>query len=235
MQPATSRVNASPTAPPGTAAAGGEAAPTPATPTAPAPAADTTATDRAAGPLTAAQIKAISHARHQGRKITRAAGVAAFSGWTMAFFSFITLLTGLFSVVSLLLGVGLAAVAYFELRGSKRLRGLDDTAPLQLGFNQVALAGLVILYCSWGMLHALFGPSPYDSYIAAGGETAKMIEPIDQMNRAFVSAFYAMLLCISVIAQGCTALYYFTRRRHMIAYLKNTPDSVIEMLRVVAH
>ena len=55
------------------------------------------------------------------------------------------------------------------------------------------------------------------------------------MNRAILSAFYAMLLCISVIAQGCTAWYYFTRRRHLTAYLKNTPDWVIEMLRVAAH
>ena len=207
----------------------------PATTTAaPAQSADTTATDQAAGGCTPAQLEAISHARRQGRKITRAAGVAAFSGWTMAFFAFITLLTGLFSIVSLLLGVGLAVVAYFELRGSRRLRGLDDAAPFQLGFNQLGLGVLVILYCSWGIWHAVAGPSPYESYLAAGGDTAELVKPIDQMNRAILSAFYAMLLCISVIAQGCTAWYYFTRRRHMTAYLKNTPDWVIEMLRVAA-
>ena len=102
-------------------------------------------------------------------------------------------------------------------------------------FNQIGLGVLVTLYCSWGIWHAVAGPGPYDSYLAAGGETAKLVEPIDQMNRAIMSAFYAMLLCVSVIAQGCTALYYFTRRRHMIAYLEKTPDWVIEMLRVAAH
>lgn len=188
-----------------------------------------------AGGLTTAQVEAIAHARRRGRKITRAAGVAAVSGWTMAVFAFITLLTGLFSIVSLLLGAGLGVVAYFELRGSRKLRDLDLTAPVHLGFNQIALGVLIILYCSWGVLQALVGPSPYDSYLAAGGDTARMIEPIDQLNRAIMSGFYAVLLCVSVVAQGCTALYYFTRRRHMIAYLRETPDWVVEMLRVVAH
>jgi len=236
MHPAPNRVDASPTARP-LAPAPGRAAghPTaPATATTPVPSPDTTATDQAPGAFTPAQLEAISHARRQGRRITRAAGIAAVSGWTMAFFAFITILTGLFSIVSLLLGVGLAVVAYFELRGSKGLRGFDVRAPFQLGFNQIALGVLVILYCSWGIWHALTGPSPYDSYLAGGGETAKLVESIDQMNRAFTSAFYAVLIGVSVIAQGCTALYYFTRRRHIIAYLRKTPEWAVEMLRTVA-
>ena len=98
--------------------------------------------------LTGEQLHAISQARWQGRKISRAAGVAAFSGWTMAVFAFITLLSGLFSFVSLMLGVGLSIVSYYELGGSKRLRALDDTAPILLGFNQIALLAIIVLYCS---------------------------------------------------------------------------------------
>ncbi len=236
MHPAPSKVNVSRTARPGAPAPGRAAGhPTaPATATAPVPGADTTATDQAPGAFTPAQLEAISHARRQGRKITRAAGIAAVSGWTMAFFAFVTILTGLFSIVSLLLGAGLAVVAYVELRGSRGLRGFDDTAPFKLGLNQIALGVLVTLYCSWGIWHALTGPSPYDSHLTAGGETARLVESIDQMNRAFTSVFYAILIGVSVIAQGCTALYYFTRRRHIIAYLEKTPEWVIEILRTVA-
>lgn len=183
--------------------------------------------------LTREQLHAIAQARWQGRKISRAARVAAFSGWTMAVFAFITLLSGLFSFVSLMLGVGLSIVSYYELRGSKRLRALDDRAPILLGFNQIALLAIIVLYCSWGIWQAVFGPSPYDSYLAAGGDTAELIEPIYELNRAIMSAFYVFILCISVVIQGCGALYYFTRRRHLVAYLRNTPEWVIGMLRIV--
>ena len=59
-------------------------------------------------------------------------------------------------------------------------------------------------------------------------------EPIYELNRAIMSAFYIFILCVSVVIQGCGALYYFTRRRHVVAYLRNTPEWVIGMLRIVA-
>ena len=187
-----------------------------------------------ANALTAEQFTAIELARRQGRKISRAATVATVSGWTMGFFAFITLLTGFFSIVSLLLGAALAIVASIELRGAKMLRGLDERGPIHLGFNQIGLAIVVVLYCTWGIWYALAGPSPYDSYLAAGGDIAEMMEPIDKMNRALMTAFYVLVLGVSVVAQSCTSLYYFTRRHHLVRYLRQTPEWVVEMLRVVA-
>ena len=180
------------------------------------------------------QLEALAHARRQGRKISRAASVATFSGWTMAVFAFITLFSGLFSLVALLLGIGLTVVAYVELRGAKRMRQLDDTAPRLLGFNQIGLGAMVSLYCCWGIWQAVAGPSPYDSYLAQGGSTAEMIGQIDNLNRAITTAFYAGLLCATVVAQGFAALYYFSRRRHMVRYLSDTPGWVVETLRIAA-
>lgn len=194
---------------------------------------ETAATPQSAA-LTPEQLQVIAQARQQGRKVNRAAGVATFSGWTMAVFAFITLLTGLFSIVSLLLGVGLGVVAYVELRGARRLRAFDDTAPFHLGYNQLFLGALICLYCIYGIWKAVAGPSPYDSYLAAGGSTAEMIEPIDNLNRAIMAAFYGLLLCGSAAAQGFGALYYFTRRRHVRDFVTKTPEWVIDMLRVVA-
>ena len=195
---------------------------------------DAVAAQPETGALTPPQLQAIVHARRKGRKIDRAAAVAAFSGWTMAFFALITLLSGLFSLISLLLGLGLSVVAYIELRGSKRLKRLDDTAPRLLGFNQLALGAIVVLYCSWGLWQAVAGPGPYDSYLAAGGDTAELMEPIDRLHRAITSLFYTGLICVSVVAQGFASLYYFSRRRHMLEYVRNTPDWVVETLRLVA-
>jgi len=188
--------------------------------------------------LTPEQLQAIGEARQRGRKITRATSVATISGWSMAVFAFMTLfiwlISGDFSLVALLLGIGLAVVAYVELRGAKRLRQLDDTAPRLLGFNQIGLGVMVSLYCCWGMWQAVAGPSPYDAYLAQSGATAEMMGQIDHLNRAITGAVYAALLCMSVIAQGCTALYYFSRRRHMVRYLSETPDWVVETLRIAA-
>lgn len=188
-----------------------------------------------AGALTAEQLAEIRLARQRGTKITRAAGVAAFSGWTMAVFAGITLLFGLANLVSFLMGAALSVLAYIEVKGSKRIRALDASAPIHLGFNQIALTVVICLYCAWGIIQVVFGPSPYESYLNQGGDVAELIQPIDNMNRAIMSAFYVVLAGISVIAQGCAALYYFTRRRHIVTYLKQTPDWVVEMLRVVAH
>jgi hypothetical protein len=225
MSHATEHVNAAPACP---TAAGAH-------PAEPPPTAATGAPDGAGAALTHEQLAAFTQARVRGRKISRAAVVAAVSGWTLAFFAFITLLGGLFSLTSLLLGIGLGIVAYLELQGSKGLRRLDETAPHRLGFNQIALGAMIVVYCGWGIWLAVAGPGPYDSYLAQGGDTAEMIEPIAQLHRAMTSAFYALLIVVSVVAQGCASLYYFTRRRHMIAYLRETPAWVVEALRVVAH
>lgn len=185
--------------------------------------------------LSLEHLQAIALARQQARKITRAATIAAFSGWTMACFAFLTILSGLFSLPELpelFLGLGLAAVAYAELRGSKKLRAFDLAAPRWLGFNQMTLGGLLLLYGGWGLFQALVAPSPYESYLAGGGQVAELLEPIDRLNRIVMVAFYATVLCVGVTAPACGSVYYFTRRRHMVSYLANTPKWIVETLRI---
>ncbi len=184
--------------------------------------------------LTPEQLEAIGLARDRGRKISRAAGVATFSGWTMACFAGLTLLSGLFSLSALLLGIGLSVIAYIELRGAKRLRRFDIGAPRQLGLNQIALGVLLFGYGLWGILEALFGPSPYEQYLAGGGAMAETIAPIDHLNRAIGVLVYALVILCGLFAPAGAAAYYFSRRRHVVAYLKNTPQWVIDTLRLAA-
>jgi hypothetical protein len=225
MSHATEQVDAAPAPPPAS----------PTHPAGPTPIAATGATGGATGALTREQLAAFTQARVRGRKISRAATVAAVSGWTLAFFAFISLIGGVFSLTSLLLGVGLGIMAHLELRGSKGLRRFDETAPRRLAFNQIAIGAMIVVYCGWSIWEAVAGPGPYDSYLAQGGDTAEMIEPIAQLHTAMTSAFYALLICVSVVAQGCAALYHFTRRRHLIAFLRETPAWVVDALRAVAH
>jgi len=186
------------------------------------------------GAISPEQLQAITIARHQARKISRAAVVAAISGWSMAVFGTISLLAGLFSLPSFLLGIGLVVVAWVELRGARALRAVDLNAPRSLALNQLGVLVLVTAYAGWGVVTALVGPGPYDEQIAAGGAIADSLAPIDQLTRIVTVAIYAAVIAGSVLAQGCAAAYYFTRRRHMTSYLRSTPKWVIETLRATS-
>ena len=70
--------------------------------------------------LSAEQILQIAEARLRWGKIRRGVAVALFDGWTIAIFAGLTLLGGLFNWIGLVLGAGMATVAYIELRGAKR-------------------------------------------------------------------------------------------------------------------
>ncbi len=206
------------------------------TPTAPDPGPGPSAPDHTTLPpppaLSPEHLEAIAIARRRGRKVTRAASVAAFSGWTLACFAFITILSGLFSLPDLFVGAGLAGVAYAELRGSKKLRAFDLAGPRWLGFNQMALGGLLLLYGGWGLFQALVAASPYEPYLSGGGRMAEILEPIDRLNRTVMVAFYVLVLCAGVTAPACGSVYYFTRRRHVVRFLANTPKWVVETIRI---
>ena len=186
------------------------------------------------GAISPEQLQAITIARHQGRKISRAAMVASISGWTMAVFGAISLLGGLFSVPSFLLGLGLSVAAFVELRGARGLRALDLAAPRSPALNQLGLLVVVIAYAGWSIVTALIGPGPYDEQLAAGGPIAESLAPIDHLTRAVTVAFYAAVIGGSMVAQGCASAYYFSRRRHMTAYLQRTPKWVIETLHATS-
>ncbi len=68
------------------------------------------------GAISAGQLQLIANARRQARKINRAAGVATFSGWTMVVFAAVSVISGLFSLPALLLGLGLLGLG---LRGRR--------------------------------------------------------------------------------------------------------------------
>src|SRR5690348_1421830 len=86
--------------------------------------------------LSAEHLQQLAEARQSGRKVRRAIGVATFDGWTIGAFGFLTLLIGITDLTSILMGVGMAAIAWLELRGAARLRRLEAGAGRALGFNQ---------------------------------------------------------------------------------------------------
>jgi len=164
----------------------------------------------------------------------RAATVASLSGWSCAILGGITAIFGVFSATSLVLGLGLMAAGIIELRGSAALRRFDLSAPRRLGFNQIALGAMLIAYAGWNIHAALTGPNPYDEYLRAGSEISQTLQPLANLQRVVTVAFYVAVMAGSLAAQGAMAAYYFTRRSHVAAYLKSTPDWAVETLRIAA-
>jgi hypothetical protein len=168
-------------------------------------------------------------ARKAVRKIRRTISVASFDGWTVGFFAALTLLTGMTDLSGIFMGLGMAAVAWVELRGAARLRLLDSRATRTLALNQIALASILTLYALWRLHAATTGVSPYQAYKSADPQMARMLQPVENITHLITMVLYSAMIAVAFFAQGGLALFYFTRGKHIDAYLAQTPAWIIEM------
>ena len=185
------------------------------------------------GPLTPEHHRELALAGERAKRIRRAAGVAGFNGWVTGVLAALSVPFGLFSVAGFLVTLGLTAIAYNEFRGRKRLLEFDPAAPALLGWNQVGLLALIVVYCLW-MLHGeLTGADALSAQIGATPELAGALGPlqIEALCKGLVFAVYGSVIVLSAIFQGLNAWYYFTRRKHVEAYLRETPKWVVDLQR----
>ena len=68
-------------------------------------------------------------------------------------------LFGEFDVIGMVMGVGLALLAWNEFRGRAMLRRFELRGCGVLGRNQLGLMALVISYAAWMLGQALWGPN----------------------------------------------------------------------------
>ena len=146
-------------------------------------------------------------------------------------FAALTCLCSLGSVSGVLLGLGMAVVAAVELHSAKRLRRLQPQAARTLGLNQLALAAMLILYALWSIHGELTGEGAYASLKASDAQLAAMLGPIEDLTRMVVLAVYGAVIAVAVLAQGGLAVFYFSRVKHIKAYLTHTPDWILQMQR----
>jgi len=181
--------------------------------------------------LSAENLRELSSARAASRKVRRAIAIASFDGWTIGVFGGLTLLFGLTDFSSIALGLGMGAVAFVELRGAGRLRRLEAGAARTLGFNQVALGTMLMLYAIWHIVAQLTGPSPYQAIKSSDAQLAHMLQPIEDLSRMVMIGIYSALIAIAFFAQGGLALFYFSRERHVQRYVTQTPAWIVTMQR----
>lgn len=181
----------------------------------------------AAPALSPEHIAALLVARARGRKVGRAVAVARFDGWSIAAFGFLTFLFGIGTPSSMLIGGLMGVIAFVELRAAGELRRLRPDAARTLGLNQIALAGLLVCYAVWRIYLELNGAGDYAEIVAADAQLAEMLKPVESLTRLFTLALNGGIIAFALFAQGGMALYYFSRAKHVRAYIEQTPAWVI--------
>ncbi|MCC6422959.1 MAG: hypothetical protein IT447_05725 [Phycisphaerales bacterium] len=175
------------------------------------------------------QLRQLADAQRAGKKIRRAVSVATSDAWAIAVFAALTFIGGLFSPSGLILGIGMGVVATIEFKGAGRLRRVDEQSARMLGWNQLALAGLLILYALWSIHTTLTTDNTLELINAAGPEVSEMIRPLSGLMRKLTVLVYICLIAVAIAAQGGMAWYYFSRIKHIRAYLTQTPNWILQM------
>jgi hypothetical protein len=184
-----------------------------------------------AGPLTPEHCRELTLANQRAAKIRRAAGTATFNGWATGIFAALSAPLALFSIDGFLVTVGLSVVAYNEFRGRKRLLQFDPRSTILLGWNQVGLMTLIVVYCLWMLYSSLTSVNPFAAQVAANPELAGSLNQFDQLYKGLAVTVYGTVIVVSVIFQGLNSLYYFSRRKYVEAYVQETPEWVIDLQR----
>jgi hypothetical protein len=65
-------------------------------------------------------------------------------------------------------------------------------------------------------------------------EALGSLDEFEGLYRSVVAGFYGTVIALSAVFQGLNAFYYFTRRKHIDAYLRETPVWVQEIQRMTS-
>ena len=195
--------------------------------------------DSPSGALTPEVRRELTLAKTRARPILKAARVATFNGWTLGVIAAASTLFTLvsYSTIGALVTAALAVVASIEFRGRARLLAFDPSGATQLGWNQIGLLVLVTAYCAWMLWSSATGVGPLEAELKANpelGEALGDLGEIDALIRQIVVATYAIVIVLTLVVQGLNALYYFTRRKHVLAYIQETPAWALEAQRLSA-
>jgi len=179
--------------------------------------------------LSEENLRELATARAALRKIGRAVTVARFDGWTLAVFAGLTFLMAAFDWTNMIVGIGLGAIACVELYGANRLRRLEPAAIRLLGFNQLTLGALLILYALWRIHAESSGGGLLAAATASDPQAAPLLQSYQGLGQSIVIAFYGTLIAIAILGMGGMALFYSSRRKYLTAYLGQTPQWIIAM------
>jgi len=186
------------------------------------------------GPLTEEHHRELALAAGRAKRIRRAAGVAGFNGRVTGVLAALSAPFALFSIAGFFVTLGLAVIAYNEFRGRKRLLQFDASAPALLGWNQIGLLALIVVYCLWMLCASLAGTGTLAAKMELTPELADALGSLqfEGLYKGLVAAVYGTVIVLSAIFQGLNAFYYFSRRKDVEVYLQESPKWVLDLQRM---
>jgi hypothetical protein len=188
----------------------------------------------AASPLDQSHHRELAAAAALAQPIRRAGRVAAFNAWTTAILAGLSAPFAFFSLIGLVAFVALALVAYNEFRGRRRLLDFDPAGASILGRNQLGLLALITAYCLWSIYSGLYGDSSFEAQLRANPELEAALGSLGDVGDLYqqlVVLVYGLVIALSFVFQGANAVYYFSRRRLVEAYVRATPEWVRNVQR----
>lgn len=141
--------------------------------------------------------------------------------------AFVSLPFAWFSLKGAFAALALGGAAVCEFRGYARLRRLDLRGVKILTWNQVGLTVLIVAYCLWCIADAWFGPDPYEKLVSYRPEMAELLAPYEGIFRQMTVMVYVIVLGVGLPVQVLVIRYYASRRKHIRAYLAQTPEWVL--------
>jgi hypothetical protein len=196
-------------------------------------------------PLTPEQLRAISDARRRARTVRRAGRVATFDAWTTAVFAVSTLLyvavsfAFAFSPLALVVGMVMVVIAYNSFMGAGEIKRFEVRGAKRLGINQLVFFSLIAGYCIVRIVTALMANNEQiealktyfvEMYNLTNSAPQMSVDEIEQMVRLTIVGIYATVIVASLLVQGLTAVYYFSRAKHIRRFKRDTPNWVVQLM-----
>lgn len=190
-------------------------------------------------PLSPAHMRILTDARTRAKKVRRAARFAAASASTLAFFAAISLLFSLFGDrVALFTGIALAALTWNEFRGARLLGAFDLRGPRCLGWNQLILGLVIVVYAVWQSVasdpSSLMGaPSGSSGDPQVDELLASTTQSIGPLVSAITYGVYGAVGFLGALTTILTAWYYFSRAALIHRLVKSTPAWALQAMRIM--
>ena len=186
-------------------------------------------------PLTDDDLRALADANlAYRRQATRLAGLAAFTGWSTIVLAVLALPFGFVYPTAFIVGGALLGVGLRELQGRRKLLRLEPNAYSHLASNQWLLAGVIGAYCLWRIYLGLTGPNPLtEPNDDLPAEYTQLFEDLKEFEWLYpiVLGVYGTVLVVTLIYQAIMAAFYLSRRKHLAAYLAETPEWILDTQR----
>lgn len=162
---------------------------------------------------------------------------------------FMGVLTGMFAVVGgqgpswsgLVMGVWMTVAGIVEFIGAQGTAKLKPKALTMLAVNQLLLGLMFAGFGAWWMLALKMGWNTADvksaqqfmgsvsNSLVTVGDAGASTGRINSIAYTAVYWGYGSLVVFGLLVDAPMALYYFYRRRQLEAYLRETPEWIVQM------